>query len=476
MASHAETRRSLRYSPQDLLQFLQSDFATWMDRASLEQPGRFPVRPEPDEMVRVLTQLGNGHEQRYLQQLLSDGAQVFQVENRGTFEATAAAMVEGKSWIYQAALRYGDWVGYADLLRRVEVPSQLGDWSYIPVECKLALEPKPYFVIQLCAYCDLLEQLQGLRPGTFELVLGTGQRRAFRTEDYFHYYRQVRRSFLAAMEQFDPQQQPMPLAGDHGDWQGVAEQLLEAADHLSQVANISLKQIQRLEAAGISTMAALAAAEPGMKVTKLDREVFGRLRLQAKLQRESRGQAKPLYALLPQPEGRDRYGLTLLPPASPLDVFFDMEGYPLAEGGAGLEYLFGATYGSAGELQFKDWWAHNPAQEKKAFEDFIDWTYARWVADPTMHIYHYAPYETSALKRLASRYGTREEQLDNLLRGHVFVDLYQVVRQGLCVGEPSYSIKNLEHLYWKKREGDVVNAQGFSGAIFPVDAVREGQS
>jgi len=468
----------LLFSPKDLIQFLQSDFATWMERAFLEQPEQFPAPAEPDEMMTVLTQLGNEHEQRYLNKLLSNGEQIYQVETRGGFEATAAAMVEGKPWIYQAALRYGDWVGYADLMRRVEVPSQLGDWSYIPVECKLALNPKPYFVIQLCAYCDLLAQVQGLGPGSFELVLGSGERTAFRTEDYFHYYRQVQRSFLSSMKEFDHQQQPLPMAGDHGDWQTVAEKILDQADHLSQVANISVKQIQRLEAAGISTVQQLAEAQPGLKVPKLNRDTFERLRLQAKLQRDSEEKGKPLYELLPKPEGKDRYGLTLLPPASELDVFFDMEGYPLAEGGAGLEYLFGATYEATGELQFKDWWAHNPAQEKQAFEDFIDWTYDRWLADPTMHIYHYAPYETTALKRLMGRYGTREEQVDNLLRGNVFVDLYQVVRQGLCVGEPSYSIKNLEHLYWpdKPREGDVVNAQASVVQYFQWMQSDEGES
>ena len=47
-----------------------------------------------------------------------------------------------------------------------------------------------------------------------------------------------------------------------------------------------------------------------------------------------------------------------------------------------------------------------------------------------MHVYHYAPYETTAMKRLAGRYATRESQVDQLLRGSVFVDLYRVVRQG----------------------------------------------
>ena len=33
-------------------------------------------------------------------------------------------------------------------------------------------------------------------------------------------------------------------------------------------------------------------------------------------------------------------------------------------------------------------------------------------ADPTMHVFHYAPYEPTALKRLMGRYGTREDEVD----------------------------------------------------------------
>ena len=66
---------------------------------------------------------------------------------------------------------------------------------------------------------------------------------------------------------------------------------------------------------------------------------------------------------------------------------------------------------------------------------------------PDMHIYHYAPYETSALKRLAMRYQTKEKELDDLLRSEVFVDLYATVRGAVRVSQPSYSIKKLEPLY-----------------------------
>ncbi|MBA3329037.1 MAG: ribonuclease H-like domain-containing protein, partial [Solirubrobacterales bacterium] len=45
---------------------------------------------------------------------------------------------------------------------------------------------------------------------------------------------------------------------------------------------------------------------------------------------------------------------------------------------------------------------------------------------------------------LSVKYATREAEVDDLLRDDVLVDLYAVVRQGLQVGEDSYSLKKLE--------------------------------
>ena len=57
-----------------------------------------------------------------------------------------------------------------------------------------------------------------------------------------------------------------------------------------------------------------------------------------------------------------------------------------------------------------------------------------------------------------ARHATREEELDELLRERVFVDLYRAVRQGLRVGAESYSIKKLEPLYAYKREIELRDA------------------
>ncbi|MEO7455748.1 MAG: AAA domain-containing protein, partial [Gemmatimonadaceae bacterium] len=71
---------------------------------------------------------------------------------------------------------------------------------------------------------------------------------------------------------------------------------------------------------------------------------------------------------------------------------------------------------------------------------------------PGMHVYHYAPYEVTAFKRLMGHYATREDELDAMLRGGRFVDLYAVVHQGIRAGIERYSIKNLEVLYGFTRD------------------------
>ncbi len=139
-----------------------------------------------------------------------------------------------------------------------------------------------------------------------------------------------------------------------------------------------------------------------------------------------------------------------------MDVFFDIEGDPLLEGG--LEYLWGVTYFDENSVrQYKDFWAHDHEQEKDAFKNFIEWVYARWTKDPSMHIYHYASYEITACRKLMGRHGIYENEVDQLLRNEVFVDLYKIIKGCLLLGEPRYSIKNVEHLYRPKRATEVAS-------------------
>src|SRR5690349_13669021 len=57
-----------------------------------------------------------------------------------------------------------------------------------------------------------------------------------------------------------------------------------------------------------------------------------------------------------------------------------------------------------------------------------------------------------------SLHGTRETQVDGLLRDRRLVDLYAVVREAIRTSEPGLSIKDIECFYMARREGEVLDA------------------
>ncbi|MGO9719489.1 MAG: TM0106 family RecB-like putative nuclease, partial [Methylocella sp.] len=158
------------------------------------------------------------------------------------------------------------------------------------------------------------------------------------------------------------------------------------------------------------------------------------------------------------------------PPPSPGDIFLDLEGDPFV-GEGGLEYLFGYAFrNEEGTQAYTADWAFSRAEEKQVFERFIDFVTERLKRYPDLHIYHYAPYEPGALKRLMGRYATREEEIDRMLRSRLFVDLYAVVRHGVRASVESYSIKKLEPLYEYARETALSDA---NAALAKVQACLE---
>ena len=188
------------------------------------------------------------------------------------------------------------------------------------------------------------------------------------------------------------------------------------------------------------------------KIERIGKQALFNIREQARVQLEGRNSKQPIYEFL-EPIEPER-GLAKLPLPSVADIFLDFESAPFAFGD-GLEYLFGVMTipgGPSAEPNYDAMWALNRAEEKKAFEKFMTLVMERWAETPEMHIYHYTPYEQTAIKRLAGRHSCFVDEVDRLLRGGVFVDLYQVVRQGLRASVESYSIKKMEPFYGFTRD------------------------
>jgi predicted RecB family nuclease len=462
---------SYRFSPKDLIAYLEGDFAAWCERNHAERSrgngtgiggstnGHY-TPDVPDEEMELVFRRGLEHEAAHLARLRLLHPDLVEIERGdGAFDATWRAMQLGAPVIFQGELRADPWMGIADFLHRMDGPCTLGTHFYEPWDTKLSRSAKPYFLLQLCAYAEMLEAMQGHRPEKFGFVFGDGTETSFRTDDVWHYYRRLKRSFEQFQRDWTDGVQPDPgLDRTHGRWSECAEKLLDERDDLSLVAGITRSQIVRLREAGIDTLALLATTHAAA-VPRMTAATFGTLREQAKMQLATRASGTIRWAFRAADAERPRRGLALLPPASAKDVFFDIEGFPFAPNG-GLDYLLGVVTVDEGAPRFRDWWAHDEVEEKRAFEQFIDWAYARWQADPTLHIYHYASYERTALTRVSGKYATREREVDQFLIHDVLVDLYPVVHQGTVIGVPSYSLKQVERLYMPRRTGDVKSAGG----------------
>jgi predicted RecB family nuclease len=445
------------YSASDLNNDLECRRLTWLENKLAVGELR---RPEPGAAVELIAEKGNAHEARYLAALRARHGSamiVFEERVENTRAAMAAAdaqtfdaMAGGAPIIYQATFFDGTFLGRADFLRRVETPSERWAWSYEVIDTKLALHAKAYFLLQLCNYSDHITRLQGTAPVYGHLVLGSGREAPFRIADYAAYYRHQKRSFLARAER---PVDAYPAEIGHClicRWADKCEAKREADDYLGLVAWMRQGQIDRLTGNGITTIGALGGARNDQRPFGMLETSFATLRAQAKLQHVQRTEKRYLYELL---EHEEKRGFSQLPPPAGGDVYFDMEGDPLYSPERGLEYLFGVHLGAEGE--YRAFWARNLGEERAAFEAFIDFIVERRKRYPDMHVYHYAPYETVALRRLMGVYGAREAELDTLLRGQVFVDLYAVVRQSIRISQPSYSIKKLEPFYGMVRNTDV---------------------
>ena len=258
----------------------------------------------------------------------------------------------------------------------------------------------------------------------------------------------------SGFEQFmgpSPDDKTYPDPNAHCDlcrWRQPCDARRRADDHLCLVAGITKVQISELRRHEIPTTTALAEC-PLPLTWKPDRGAVAFLRTHPRAgadpggRRQAAGQA--LYELLPvQPE----LGLARLPEPSAGDVFLDLEGDPFVEEG-GLEYLFGYVYAEEDGTRDVLWRVGSHRADERASLRAVrrlrDGALGR--AFPDLHIYHYAPYEPAALKRLMGRYATREDEIDRMLRALLFVDLYQVVRHAIRASVESYSIKELEPLY-----------------------------
>jgi uncharacterized protein len=477
------------YSATDLTAAAVCEFA--LVRRLDAKLGRIAPVPEvADEMLERTARLGDAHELRTLEAFREAFGPYDGVHPRGVAEIprperpTPEALLEhqqltlealrgGADVVFQATFFDGRFLGFADFLVKAPegaVPEggdpdgvghepTLTGHRYEVYDTKLARHAKITALLQLAAYADQLLRLDVPVGDEVHLLLGDGSRSTHLLRDILPVYLDRRQRLEVLLD--ERMHEPAVEWGDPrytvcGRCEVCAPEV-EAHRDLLLVAGIRVTQRAKLLAAGIGTIDELARSEGS--VDAVAASTLEGLRDQARMQVEGRdGLAYRVF---------DTAALDGLPAPDAGDIFFDFEGDPLyTEGGGpdwGLDYLFGLVEhdpSRPGETVFLPFWAHSHAEEGEALQAFLDHVGERLRERPGLHIYHYANYERAHLQMLSARHGVGEEQLDDLLRRGVLVDLYPVVKKSVRVSSRSYSLKKLEPLYMGEqlRLSEVTNA------------------
>lgn len=448
------------YSASDLASAARCEYA--LLRVFDAKLGWGPTPPRDDELLARTATLGDAHEAHHLAELQKRfGSGVASIPFPPTFTldglnaaaaATKRAFDDGHPVVYQAAMFDGRFLGFADFVVR---ESQ----TYRVCDTKLARSAKVTALLQLAAYADSLMAADVPVSPEVRLILGDRSTVDYPVADLVGVYRQRRIQLQNLLDRH--------LSGGAAvQWSDArvracfrcpaCEPEVDRTDDLLLVAGMRISQRAALLEAGVGTVEELATrVEP---VPDLSARSLQQLVAQSQLQVRQRDSGAPQF------EVADPIPLGTMPAPNPGDIFFDFEGDPLwtADGVQwGLEYLFGVLeYDRSGNEKFRPIWAHDRQSERKALTTFLDLVAKRRRRYPGMHVYHYAAYEKTALLRLAGRYAVGEEQIDDLLRDNVLVDLYPVVRKSIRSGSSGYGLKALEPLFIEsgKRSGDVTTA------------------
>lgn len=403
-----------------------------------------------NKVLEVLRERGIDFENSFLIELEAKGFSIVKIQQdeSDARQKTIDAMRQGVDYIYQARLSNDKWQGWADFLIKVDTPSKLGNWSYEVIDTKLSTQTRAGTILQISLYSEIIEEIQSVLPENMHVRTPESEI-SYRVNDYISYLRLIKKRLdIAITAPISTYPEPCSHC-DICNWWEHCNSIRRKDDHLSFIAGMGTSQIKEVKLHGITTLEAMSEMPLPIpfKPTKGSKETFTKLREQARVQNETRTKQKPIYELL---ELKENTGFYNLPEPSDGDIYLDFEGDPLVEP-SGLEYLFGWVF----QKKYHCIWVSNLEEEKAALEQFIDFVFDKRKEFPVLHIYHYAPYETIALKRMMGKYAIKENEIDVLLRTKSFVDLHRVLKQSIRAGVERYSLKDLEIYHGFVREMDL---------------------
>ncbi len=381
--------------------------------------------------------------------------------------ATYAMMTAGVETIYQGVLTTqgpGD-VRYRsepDVLVKCAGQSWLGDWYYVPYNVKMGKKPKPEYQLVAAFGAYVLAEMQGVWPETAWLLLKEKQY-AVSLARYVPKLQTALDDCLDAesglLTAFHPPEVFISRSRcDMCPWLGHCYAEAKAQNHLSLLPGVTKKRYPTLVEMGITTVEALAKAQPSHLASQLDVEqpVTEKMIFQAQANWTEKAIARLHNSHFP-----------LLPsdvPTTNIELYFDIEAAPDKD----LIYLHGVLVVNhhTQEETFHALVAEAPEHEETAWFEFL----ALVDSYPQAPIYHFCPYEAQTVSRLSELYGSGGVNIDHLLNR--FVDIHKRVVDAVALPVESYALKHLAR--WMGFDWRDEDANGAQSICWYDDWLRTG--
>jgi len=357
-------------------------------------------------------------------------------------QATVELMKQAHGWIYHGYLTGGGLEGEIDLLHRVDGPSNLGGFAYEPVEIKSGSafegkngdKPKAKYLLQLCAYADLIEQHQGVAPASGVVIDRDARHQEFDLSEFWGGYLRAREQINGIL---GGQITTRPGAKSDCDlcpWSRLCWAELEAKSDLTTVAGLGEAFRGRIEPLGILNVEGLSDAAPS--------DLIGVKRVGQVLAvawpRQARAQVSGAPELL-SPWG---------PPSVDFEVSYDIEDFTPES----FLYLHGLLVRKPNTLRFgdpsfsdSDWGEFRPVIASPGENDHDVWRkfleeVDRLEAQGEYSVFVFSHHERTNLKRRAELYGG-SQGLERFLER--FVDIYDVAKKHVVFPTRRYGLKAL---------------------------------
>jgi predicted RecB family nuclease len=344
--------------------------------------------------------------------------------------ATRELMAQGVERIYQGVLLAQvdgiTLVSKPDLLTRQPGSSIFGDWMYVPTEIKLSKRSKAEYQIIAAFHVKLLAHMQGAWCEQSWLMLKDKGAYAVDLWELIPRMEEILADCIATL-QADPAPEVF-IARNRCSlchWYSHCYDIAQTDRHLSLLPGITAPRYAELQALRVTTVEALAKTHPS------DLEMLPGFGLETARKVIRQAQVTLTDRALPTEAYYRRRPL----PSAPVELYFDIESEPSLN----LIYLHGVLVVDhhQGTETFHSLLAPVPDQEEQVWQQFLDLVGAY----PDAPIFHFCPYETQTVAKLAHQYGLDPKLLPPLLER--FFDIHDYITQIAVLPVESYALKHI---------------------------------